>query len=1035
MWKKETPTDGRVVAAVLGGQVERFAVLVERYLPVAHATAYAYTRNQHDAEDVVQEAFLKAYRSLASLRDPNNVGGWLCAIVRNLALNAVAKRKRESTMRDALERFPATVAEPDVGRQEIRELLRRHIEGMAEDGAEVLLLHYYAGKSTGEIAALVGISRHAAKKRLERARKTLNDSLLAALAVGPEEQGRDKVQLKHIMGLVAGAGMGERAVAGQEGIRGGKSGGVSGVARLAAWCGAGLVLVGGSTFLLFAGMGDGGGSKEPAVDRAEVTVGAVASGVGDGGLAVKAADPVVVPLESGGLEEGDAVLASAPIVAEGGTTRIYGTVVNEESGKAVADEELELHLESVAEGYERPEQGIYGTRTAEDGTFEFAELTPGRYALKTGSMKAYVSHQRLEYRGSVAAGESLHWTVRLSQGIAIRGRVVDAAGAPLASVEVRGLTNQENTYRRGTSLEDGTFVIPGFKGGGSGFKVDAAKRGYAMAPQTGLIVSPEGLSDLELVMVPEAVISGRVVDATGAPVPEAGVWVAAVAPVAGEMTWDTADERGEFAVKALYPSTYVLGLKAPDVETWSRDTEIMRLDVAEGKKQSGLELTLQGMGGLSIEGVVKNAVWPVSNTMLFVAGKHFSVAEDGSFTVIGLEPGPYHLTFLEGMTPGRSLSVPDVEAGTMGLEVAFDALSGITGVVVDKATGDPVTRFDMTTEKGVHAEMTGHHMWQLKEERSSDGTFELTDMATPAMTLFVRVAGYAPAIVPVTDIVPGETVTGVVVALDRGLTLSGTVVDREGAPISGAAVFDGPLPQQQMFTHAARAITDGDGHFAFQVLPDGERILSAYHADYAPTEIAVAGKAAAQGGLKVVLTNGGTIRGVAAMDGINLGGRTVLLMRNGVDISRTTLDEEGNFELPHVPTGEVSVRLALERLDSRKKCWFYLVGHPVVGDGATVEIALSSGLGNGVVEGTVSGRREDIRYHVRLSIESGGGTDLETSTTLDEDGTFYFDNLPPGPVRAELSVLDRGGSPEVSWDFDLGVLPVDGVLRPTLSLD
>ncbi len=137
--------DSKLVAKVLAGDREQFARIVERHLAAVHATAFAYTRNQQDAEDVVQDAFLQAYRSLPELREPGKLGAWLGRIVRNLALNAIARRKRESAVRDAASAGGPPAIEPQVEQREQRALLMKHIEAMEPSASEVLLLHYYAG--------------------------------------------------------------------------------------------------------------------------------------------------------------------------------------------------------------------------------------------------------------------------------------------------------------------------------------------------------------------------------------------------------------------------------------------------------------------------------------------------------------------------------------------------------------------------------------------------------------------------------------------------------------------------------------------------------------------------------------------------------------------------------------------------------------------------------------------------------------------------------------------------------------------------
>src|SRR5258708_5886859 len=87
------PPDGELVAQVLGGRRESFDVLIRRYQRQAVAVSYRLLGNTHDAAEVTQDAFLKAFSSLATLQKPEAFGGWLMRIVSNLSLNFRRGRK------------------------------------------------------------------------------------------------------------------------------------------------------------------------------------------------------------------------------------------------------------------------------------------------------------------------------------------------------------------------------------------------------------------------------------------------------------------------------------------------------------------------------------------------------------------------------------------------------------------------------------------------------------------------------------------------------------------------------------------------------------------------------------------------------------------------------------------------------------------------------------------------------------------------------------------------------------------------------
>ena len=78
-------SDARQVRQVLSGQSEAFGPLVERYLPAVYAVSYAYLGNHADAEDVTQDAFVSAYTSLHTLKEPKKFEGWVVSIARQSA--------------------------------------------------------------------------------------------------------------------------------------------------------------------------------------------------------------------------------------------------------------------------------------------------------------------------------------------------------------------------------------------------------------------------------------------------------------------------------------------------------------------------------------------------------------------------------------------------------------------------------------------------------------------------------------------------------------------------------------------------------------------------------------------------------------------------------------------------------------------------------------------------------------------------------------------------------------------------------------
>src|SRR5271154_1049118 len=118
-------TDAAQVALVLGGDRDAYRALVERHSRRLFRLAYRMTGNEHDAEEIVQDAFLRAYRRLDRFESRSNFGTWLYRICANCALDRMRKQKSEDSRRerpsadpedgmpDALETAPSNDPGPD----------------------------------------------------------------------------------------------------------------------------------------------------------------------------------------------------------------------------------------------------------------------------------------------------------------------------------------------------------------------------------------------------------------------------------------------------------------------------------------------------------------------------------------------------------------------------------------------------------------------------------------------------------------------------------------------------------------------------------------------------------------------------------------------------------------------------------------------------------------------------------------------------------------------------------------------------------
>src|SRR5260221_8651702 len=178
-----------LVQTAKGGDVSAFEELVRRYDRNVFRIAQHITQNREDAEDVVQDAFLKAYTNLQQFQEQSKFYTWLVRIAVNEALMKLRRRRPErmvsldeeiKTEDDSVPREVADWSpnpEQNYNQAELREILSRTIQGLPPGFRTVFILRDVEGLSTEETAQALELSIPAVKSRLLRARLQLRERL------------------------------------------------------------------------------------------------------------------------------------------------------------------------------------------------------------------------------------------------------------------------------------------------------------------------------------------------------------------------------------------------------------------------------------------------------------------------------------------------------------------------------------------------------------------------------------------------------------------------------------------------------------------------------------------------------------------------------------------------------------------------------------------------------------------------------------------------------------------------------------------
>ena len=176
-------SDEEVVSRVLGGDTALFEVLMRRHNQRVYRAARAILRDEREAEDVMQDAYVKAYAHLGQFDGRAQFSTWLTKIAVHESLARVRRRRRYEPLDDApMERAMPTMTSPDPERQafgrELGALIESAVDALGDGYREVFMLRQVEGLSTAETAVALGVSEDVVKTRLSRARQALQQDLL-----------------------------------------------------------------------------------------------------------------------------------------------------------------------------------------------------------------------------------------------------------------------------------------------------------------------------------------------------------------------------------------------------------------------------------------------------------------------------------------------------------------------------------------------------------------------------------------------------------------------------------------------------------------------------------------------------------------------------------------------------------------------------------------------------------------------------------------------------------------------------------------
>lgn len=176
------PNDIKLIKLIRAGDVSAFAQIIDQYQHMVYTLANSIVKNHQEAEEVTQDAFFKAYKSLDKFKGDAEFSTWLYRIIYNTAISKLRSRKNETLHLESqeVEKHNLDNFSDNLNRleqQERKVILKKALKSLKEEDAFIIILYYYKDQSIEEIEKATGLSKSNVKVKLHRGRKQLQATL------------------------------------------------------------------------------------------------------------------------------------------------------------------------------------------------------------------------------------------------------------------------------------------------------------------------------------------------------------------------------------------------------------------------------------------------------------------------------------------------------------------------------------------------------------------------------------------------------------------------------------------------------------------------------------------------------------------------------------------------------------------------------------------------------------------------------------------------------------------------------------------
>jgi RNA polymerase sigma-70 factor (ECF subfamily) len=177
------PSDIEIISAVLNGNQQAYAQIVERHKAFVFTLVLRYIKSREDAEEVAQDIFIKAYRALADFKGASKFSTWLYTIITTTCISFLRKKKLDihsldnENVFETIENKDSGMSANQVEQKSRVAMVNNAIALLSPDDAEIVTLFYKGEQTLDEIAKVLGIEANTVKVRLHRARTRLKEKM------------------------------------------------------------------------------------------------------------------------------------------------------------------------------------------------------------------------------------------------------------------------------------------------------------------------------------------------------------------------------------------------------------------------------------------------------------------------------------------------------------------------------------------------------------------------------------------------------------------------------------------------------------------------------------------------------------------------------------------------------------------------------------------------------------------------------------------------------------------------------------------